>query len=112
MSKEIPDNLIPYWMKNEESKNELVKFLKKQHDETVTEIFAEVAHSIWAHWMRYMFSVCQTSPNGNVMIPDELYTRWMRQLNTHYVDLTEKEKQSDRNVAEQFIIPKVNEIVE
>jgi len=55
------------------------------------EILADIEHERWAGWMRYLFSKCE----GNT-IPDWGMEHWNRQANTPYTNLTEKEKESDR----------------
>ena len=64
---------------------------------------AAVQHEIWSHWMKYLFSVCQHEPAGvEVILPNEA-ERWKRQMNTPYSELTEKEKESDRDQADKVI---------
>ena len=60
-------------------------------------------HDIWSHWMEYMFSCCEQDQQGNMIIPAEKVERWKRQMQTKYCDLTEKEKNSDRNQVQKFI---------
>ena len=67
------------------------------------ELLAELQHEIWAHWMDYLFSICTDNPDGSVTIPFELVTRWKRQIVTDYSDLSEKEKNSDREQAIHII---------
>lgn len=67
------------------------------------EVLADVQHAIWAHWMRYVFSICPQNDDGSVTIPADKVTRWKRQVDTLYVDLTEKEKDSDRSQADKVI---------
>lgn len=69
----------------------------------VRERLADVQHAIWAHWMRYQFSVCQPNGDGSVTIPADKVERWSRQMATNYVDLTEKERESDREQADKII---------
>ena len=66
------------------------------------EVAAKAAHDIWVHWMTYQFSVGYCLPDGSFVIPADKVTRWTRQMNTEYGDLTEKEKMSDRSVAVRF----------
>lgn len=81
-----------------------------------TEKIAELAHDVWAEWMKYMFSKCheETSDSelhskdlfnrtGNLIIPKELVDRWKRQMNTPYQELPENEKKSDQLLAERYI---------
>lgn len=62
------------------------------------EKLAEKEHERWAHWQKYMFTVCKENPNNKdeLIIPAWAVKRWTRQINTEYEDLSEKEKNSDR----------------
>ncbi len=68
------------------------------------ELLAEIQHEIWSAWMKYMFE------NGGKFIDnywsmyDDEVERWIGQMNTPYKILTEKEKQSDRDVVKEFRI--------
>lgn len=59
------------------------------------EKLAEFVHQQWSEWMKYMFSKCGT----NNTIPDGYVERWKRQMNTEYINLSEEEKESDRDIA-------------
>ena len=59
---------------------------------------AAVEHDIWSHWMKYMFSVCKNTPSGTVSIPADLVSIWREQMETPYNILSEKEKNSDREI--------------
>lgn len=59
---------------------------------------AAVEHDIWSHWMKYMFSMCKVSPSGSAVIPAGLVDRWKEQMMIPYNLLSEKEKQSDRDI--------------
>lgn len=62
------------------------------------EQLAEKEHASWSHWMKYLFSQCTEDPeNGSMVIPPALVARWHQQLETSYAELSEREKQSDRN---------------
>jgi hypothetical protein len=58
-------------------------------------------HEVWSHWMKYLFETCGKWEN-EVVIPSDLVKKWERQMNTEYKDLTEKEKQSDRDIVTKF----------
>ena len=68
---------------------------------------AKAAHDIWANWMRYMYRQFNYTNHhlGDETLPGELVRRWARQMNTEYDDLTEAEKDSDRDIADKFILP-------
>lgn len=60
------------------------------------EPLAEMEHERWAHWQRYLHSKCSRNDDGSLTIPNELVMRWERQIKTPYHNLTEAEKESDR----------------
>jgi len=62
-------------------------------DTPLIESLAAHEHEQWAHWMRYM--------TAN-MTPENM-ERWKRQMNTPYAELTEKEKESDREWARKAV---------
>ena len=64
---------------------------------------ADVQHAIWAHWMAYMFTQGTYNADGSWTMPAAKVERWTRQMNTPYSELTEKEKESDRNQAMKAI---------
>ena len=77
-------------------------------DEVMIEAIAAVQHEIWSHWMRYLFSQCPelgetVSAPGTRFIPADKVERWMRQMETPYAELSEKEKESDRDQARKVM---------
>lgn len=70
---------------------------------TTRERLAATQHSIWAYWMRYMFSVGQFLADGSWLMPAEKAERWQRQMNTDFSDLSEQEKDSDRRQADKIL---------
>jgi hypothetical protein len=77
--------------------------IRNENERVLVELLAAQSHASWSHWMTYLFSVSEKQPDGSVRIPAHLVERWERQRNTEYTQLTEQEKQSDRNQAELFI---------
>jgi hypothetical protein len=69
----------------------------------LTEALAGVEHERWSHWQRYMHSKCERSSDGSLMIPSELVDQWERQLTTPYSDLSEAEKESDRDQVRRYL---------
>ncbi len=57
------------------------------------EVLAALEHEQWAHWTRYMMA--HDTPENRV--------RWERQCDTPYAELTEKEKESDREWARKVM---------
>ena len=66
------------------------------------EDMADAEHEKWASWMLYLFSQSAEQINGDVVIPKFKVDRWKRQCKTPYVELSESEKQSDRDVVIEF----------
>ena len=67
------------------------------------EFHAERQHQIWGHWMDYQFSLCQEQADGSLVIPAEKVERWKRQLATSYDELSEAERESDRQVVREHL---------
>ena len=70
--------------------------------ESQFEALADIQHEIWAHWTKYQFSVCTRNEDGSITIPADKVERWERQAQTPYSELTEKEKESDREQVRKF----------
>lgn len=65
---------------------------------------SEKAHEVWAGWMTHMFRKGTWNPDGSLTIPAELVTRWSRQTLTQYKNLTDHEKKSDIEIAQEYVI--------
>jgi hypothetical protein len=64
---------------------------------------AAIQHEIWSHWMKYLFSTAIFNEDGSVTIAADKVIRWTKQLGTHYSQLSEKNKNSDRDQADKII---------
>lgn len=71
--------------------------------ETLLERLAAVEHERWSHWQRYMHSKATLQPDGSLLIPSDLVRQWERQIATPYNELTEKEKESDREQVRKYL---------
>lgn len=67
------------------------------------EKLADYEHERWSRWQKHVFSKCIINPDGSFTIPKEFVDRWIRQINTNYKDLSEPEKDSDREEAIKII---------
>ena len=71
--------------------------------DTLTDKLAEVEHERWSHWQRYMHSKGTRLPDGSLVLPADLVARWDRQIDTRFQDLTENEKESDREQVRKYL---------
>ena len=72
------------------------------------ERLAHYEHESWSRWMRYLFATASPNADGSVTLPTRLVERWRRQMETAYADLTEAEKESDRQEV-AHILPAIRE---
>jgi hypothetical protein len=73
-----------------------------ESDETV-ERLAAIEHERWAHWQRYVHRQCERRDDGSLVIPAELAARWEAQTETPYAELTEQERDSDREQVHKYL---------
>jgi hypothetical protein len=72
--------------------------------EGLVEALASVEHERWSHWQRYVHSRCsRVGDDGALLIPGELAKRWEEQIQTPYSELTEEEKESDREQVRKYL---------
>lgn len=81
--------------------------MKREHVERVlhglAEKLASLEHERWSHWQRYMHDKGQRQPDGSLILPAELVSRWERQVSMNYADLDENEKESDREQVRRYL---------
>jgi hypothetical protein len=71
--------------------------------DALIEELAAVEHERWAHWQEYVHQQCEPLADGSLVIPAHLVSRWQKQIETPYQQLSEKEKQSDREQVERVL---------
>ena len=72
--------------------------------EDLREQLAAYAHdAAWSGWMSYMFGNGTFNADGTWTMPAWAVDRWMCQMTTLYADLTEQEKNSDRDEADKML---------
>ena len=67
------------------------------------EELAAIEHERWAHWQRYLHSQGSMRGDGSIVLPADLVARWERQIATRYDELSEEEKQSDREQVMKYL---------
>lgn len=88
-----------------------MKESKKEIMEELREKLASIEHERWAHWQKYMHSLCREgSVTGTLIIPAHLVDRWEKQINTPYAALSEKQKKSDRDQVDKYL-PLIEEVL-
>jgi hypothetical protein len=88
--------------------NRGVQAALENHD--LVEKLAAVEHERWAHWQRYVHEQCQRADDGSLIIPPQLARRWQAQIVTPYAELTETEKDSDREQVRRYL-PLIGEAI-
>jgi hypothetical protein len=71
--------------------------------EALVERLAAAEHERWAHWQKYLHDQCQRMEDGSLVIPAELVARWSAQIATSYTDLSEGERDSDREQVRRYL---------
>ena len=67
------------------------------------EELASIEHERWSHWQRYLHQQCVPGPDGSLTIPADLVHHWTTQMNTPYTQLSEEEKDSDREQVQRYL---------
>ena len=66
------------------------------------EKLAEIEHQRWADWQKYMHSKGIKNEDGSLTIPDHLVAQWEWQIHASYSELSEREKDSDRDQVKRY----------
>lgn len=69
----------------------------------VRELLAALAHKQWSGWMRHLFGKCQKKDDGSIIIPSAYVKNLKRLMGIPYSELSEDEKDSDREEADKVI---------
>lgn len=69
----------------------------------IAEHLASIEHERWSHWQRYMHQQGKRQADGSLVIPSELIERWEEQASTPYTNLSESEKDSDREQVARYL---------
>jgi len=82
------------------SKEPLVR--KPVENSILLEKLADLEHKQWGIWMTWLFSISKTK-GSDVTQRKERWTQWRREANTPYGQLSEREKDSDREFARRVL---------
>jgi hypothetical protein len=75
----------------------------KQLLESLLEELSAIEHARWAHWQRYMHGKGLKQEDGSLVLPKALVERWERQMSASYAELSEREKESDREQVRKYL---------
>jgi hypothetical protein len=64
---------------------------------------ADIEHERWAHWQKYMHEKGERQPDGSLLIPADLVAQWDRQIATPFAELSQDEKDSDRDQVQKYL---------
>lgn len=68
------------------------------------EQLADIEHDRWSKWQKYLHSkVIPSADDGISLIGTEFIDRWNRQIATPYSELSEAEKESDRQQVRPYL---------
>lgn len=82
---------------------EIISTEQIKEKKEVRENLAELCHSQWSGWMKYLFSKGTFNVDGTWTMPKWAVKRWTKQMNTKYNELSDSEMDSDRTEADKFI---------
>lgn len=71
--------------------------------DNLLEELAAVEHERWAHWQQYLYSKCVPQSDGSLLIPADLVARWQTLIERKYIELSEAEKESDREQVRKYL---------
>ncbi len=66
------------------------------------ERLAAIEHERWSDWQKYMHSLGTIHHIGNLLIPAQSVKQWERQMATPYAELSDQEKESDRDQVRRY----------
>ena len=75
----------------------------KSRLERLVERLASAEHERWAHWQRHMHDQGRLLDDGSLILPAELVARWESQIARSYAELSEAEKDSDRDQVRRYM---------
>ncbi len=74
---------------------------KEEWEEEFIETAAAMEHERWANWQKYCHA--KILENGGIIPKPYPFTHWERQIATSYEELSELEKESDRNEVRKYL---------
>lgn len=79
-------------------------------EQELIELLSSAKHASWALWTKYLLSKCEVGTKGFI-IPHEYVSNLRKQISTPYAELSEQEKQYDRDEV-AHILPIIKQFVQ
>ena len=76
--------------------------IEKPSKKELFEKLADIEHQRWSGWQAYLHGKCIKNDDGSLTIPAEYVFHLERLIKTPYEQLTEKEKESDRDEVKKY----------
>ena len=70
--------------------------------EELLEILSDLEHEQWISWVEYIIDAYELD-DGSLSIPKEKVNKWLKLMNTSYEELTEEEKDEDREFGQKVL---------
>lgn len=84
--------------------NNLLTIIKSGEEGKLMEKLADIEHQRWADWQKYVNSEASyNTETQDFVLPYRLIMAWQKQIITPYSDLSEKEKDSDREQVRRYL---------
>ena len=74
-----------------------------EHDDKIVDQMANKVFNVWTRWLRFIFANGKFNKDGSFTISESLTERWTGMMNTNYSQLTDKQKLSNRIIANYYI---------
>lgn len=71
--------------------------------EAALDTLSDIEHDRWSHWQKYMHAQGERQADGSLLLPPDLVAQWDRQINTPFAELSDDEKNSDREQVRKYL---------
>jgi hypothetical protein len=74
-----------------------------EQEKLLIEVLADIEHQRWADWQKHLHEISDKNDDGSIRLNPLDVQRWEMQINTHYNNLSEEEKESDREQVKRYL---------
>jgi hypothetical protein len=72
---------------------------------SLLERLAAIEHERCAHWQRHVDRQSIPQADGSLLLAAEAVARWDKEISTSYADLSEEQKETDRDQGRRYLPP-------